>query len=512
TGIGSSGQAIDTDVGTIAAQTTASGGVFINELDALTIGVGSGGVSGITAASGGSVDIDAGGMLSIATGSRVLAGGNATTLTLDATSMSLNAGSAGTETVQNTGSGTITLTATAGNITLDHHSVGAGSGTVSIDVGTQSILAAQASGTAEINAAGTVAFNAATIGSNNNHVDLEGATELQITDTGAGDMYLGEVTASTIQSTSITVGDVAYGTIIVDYFDTDFLAIDTNHLLYLVQHDASNRNFDYTALAGDVSVNSINTGIAATTVTAVDGAINESVSGTSTNITTDGVLTLSATSGIGNTGAIDTNVGTLAAQTTDSGGVAIRDIGDVTVGSGAGGINGVSAAIGGDVDLDALGTVTVAAASQVSGGGDGTAVTIDAGGIELQAGTSGNESVNNSGDGTVTLTATASGITLDNDSIGVGTGDLNLNANGQTIGVAQATATAEITTGGVVNVDAAAVGSLTQSLDIDGATALTINDSGAGAMSFGEVGGQTITATTITVGDVGYGSIDIDYS
>jgi len=58
TGIGTSGNLIETQIGTLAAQTTTSGGVFITETDGLTIGS-AGSLNGITTASSGEVVLSA---------------------------------------------------------------------------------------------------------------------------------------------------------------------------------------------------------------------------------------------------------------------------------------------------------------------------------------------------------------------------------------------------------------------------------------------------------------------
>ncbi|MCO8125562.1 hypothetical protein NHH03_27735, partial [Stieleria sp. TO1_6] len=300
TGIGADGadQALDTNVGTLAAQTTLSGGIYINQTGDLLVGVGDNGIDGITAATGGSVGLESSGNVSLNSGSRVIAGGNGTSLAIDAGSINLNPGTAGTETIQNTGSGSIELTADAGDITLDHHSIGTGSGTVTVDAGTGDILVAQSVGTSEINSTGTVTLSGAAIGSTN-ALEIDGATALEIFDNGTGAIQIAELSADTITSTAITVGNVGFGTIDIVYNNDDLVDIDDSHEINSVVHNNANRDFEYTATSGDVRVNEVFGGSAAVTLTSLSGSIDETVSDTSINVTTDGTLTLSASTGIG---------------------------------------------------------------------------------------------------------------------------------------------------------------------------------------------------------------------
>ncbi|MCO8120397.1 hypothetical protein NHH03_01515, partial [Stieleria sp. TO1_6] len=459
TGIGTTANGLDTDVDTLAASTTLSGGIYINEANGLVIGNGSGGVNGLSTATNGDIEVSSGG-------------------------------------------GTLQVAAV----------VNAGSGTVTLDAGIGDITVPNASGTAEILSTGTVSLTAAAIGSASNRLEIAGATALEITDTGAGDIYLGETTGNTILATSFTVGDDGYGSIDVDYNNADQIVIGDDHAIDSVQHNAANRQFSYTATAGDITIADagINAGSAAVTVVAQAGSISESTSGTATNVTTSGVLTLSAATGIGATGdgAIDTDVSTLAATTTTSGGIYINETDDLAIDAA-----GVTTAADGDVAITAGGALTVGTGIQVIAGGNGTSLTIDAASLALGAGTDGSETVKNTGTGTVTLSAGSGNIALDHFAVGAGSGDVSLDAGTQSITVTQATGTAEINVDQAeLSLTAGTIGSATNSLELAGATSLVIDDTAAGAIDITELAGQTIASTSITVGNTGFGTIDVNYN
>jgi hypothetical protein len=140
TGIGTSGTPLSTQAGTLAAKTTTSGGIFVTEAaagDRLTIGTADG-VSGVSTASNGSIDIRAaGGSLTVnnavtADGSGAVnleASGSGSSLTLTAP---VSSGSGNLTLTANTnvdlstaaadlttgGAGTITARATSGTLTM----------------------------------------------------------------------------------------------------------------------------------------------------------------------------------------------------------------------------------------------------------------------------------------------------------------------------------------------------------------------------------------------------------
>jgi hypothetical protein len=72
-----------------------------------------------------------------------------------------------------------------------------------------------------------------------------------------------------------------------------------------------------------------------------------------------------------------------------------------------------------------------------------------------------------------------------------------------------------ITDGGLVSLTAREIYSHSNNenalLGVQGATALILRDTGRGPIKLAEVGGSTINSTSITVDDIGYGTIDITY-
>ncbi|MCO8121578.1 hypothetical protein NHH03_07510, partial [Stieleria sp. TO1_6] len=282
----------------------------------------------------------------------------------------------------------------------------------------------------------------------------------------------------------------------IDYSDGDLVDINDNHQINSVVHNNSDRLLDYTATLGDISVNSITSGNAAVTLTAAAGAIAEAATNTSTNISTAGVLTLSAATGIGADGAdqaLDTNVGTLAAQTTLSGGIYINQTGDLLVGVGDHGVTGVTTNGGGDIaltsnggnlqidetvnsgdgdtslsaanidvnsivrgsdiDINASGSLSVTTGNQIIAGGDGTELSIEAATITLASGSAAAATVQNAGTGTIELTSTSGNLNLADYVVDGGSGDVTIDSSGS-IGETVSNDTISITTSGALSLTA----------------------------------------------------------
>ncbi|MEM6473043.1 MAG: hypothetical protein AAF802_26010, partial [Planctomycetota bacterium] len=400
TGIGTSAAdgEIDTQVGTLAASTT-TGGIFIVEADDLIIGNGFG-IAGVTSGSlgnveirtgsvsggnlqvtqaidagvgslvldvsdlnaqasllGQGVDVDATGSVVVDDGQSIESLGTNTSLTIDAASIQLGMGSSGAETVRNQTGGVLTLASTTGDLTLAEHAISGGTGLLTLDAGTNSIVVTQATGTAELATSGDLAIEAAEVGSSTNQLDITGATSLTLTDTGAGNFYLNELTASNIASTTVTVGDNGFGTITVNYFDGDDLNVGGDHLISLSQA-TNGRAFDYTAGSGNVRIadNGIDAGSANVRITANNGSISELNNNTNVNVSTTGTLTLVASAGVGSSGqSLDTNVGTIAIGST-AGGAFVNQAGGLVVGMGNG-IAGINVVDG--IDLSSSGAIVV---------------------------------------------------------------------------------------------------------------------------------------------------------
>ena len=262
TGVGTSGARINTSATTLAARTTTSGGIFITETDAATIGTVTG-VSGLTTTSNGNIDVNTtNGTLTISqavaangAGTVTLAAGGAgsdltTSAVLSSTSGAINLtgaddaslganvttagpitlmGTSGTVTntaTINTSSGNADITVTAGTgagLTLGNLNAGAGTlivntGSAALDIGrldastlTGSALTVTAG---DMTTASSLAFTGAlTLNPTGtltvtNTVSATGAVTVNATGavTGSGGLGAGSVTPSTA-SRNITIGD-----------------------------------------------------------------------------------------------------------------------------------------------------------------------------------------------------------------------------------------------------------------------------------------------------------------
>ncbi|MEO1618310.1 MAG: hypothetical protein AAFV88_20835, partial [Planctomycetota bacterium] len=551
-GIGTSGNALDIAVGQVAATTT-TGGIFLRGSAAMTVGS-AGALNGLTTTSsgeirvqvagdnlsinqqinagsddvtliaadmavsanvqGGSIDVDSTGDVVVSSGNSLIAGGTGTSLEIDATgSISLGAGTSGSHTLQNTGAGTISLgQTTASTISLDRFAISLDTGDLTIDAGTNAITVVEDTSNAEVTAGAGVVIEAASVGTATKGLELQGATSLSITDTGAGGIHVAEINANTIMSTAITVTADGNDSLSVDYNDADTIQINNNHTITSVVHQNSNRTFQYTASSGNASLGTVNTGSADIEVTSASGSIFDAGSDLAADVQTTGTLTLSAASDIGATGlgAIDTNVGTLAAQST-GGDIFIAGVNDLVVGLGANAIEGVSVGTGGDIALEAANTLRVASGFSVLGGGHGTAVTLSATDMTLEAGAINTESVRNTGSGTVTLNTTST-VTLDHHSVGGDTGEIRIDAGSSSILSAQTNGTSEINATGQITLSGSTIGSNIQLIETTGAMSLELIDTGVGEIHVAELGSVTVQSTRITVGNVGFGTVDVYYS
>jgi filamentous hemagglutinin family protein len=208
-------------------------------------------------------------------------------------------------------------------------------------------------------------------------------------------------------------------------------------------------------------------------------------------------------------GAIDSLAATTAIKLEASGLITINDVdgtaggtitssdlveldlttGSLTITSTGGAItfadtNDVIRTEGGAITLQAQGGDITAGGLNTTGSGGGTS-----GSVNLEA------------SGNIALSGLDSGISA-------GSGSVTLNAGGNI--TAAANATAEIKTTGAVTLTGDAIGA-TNTLDIDGATTLTINDTGAGDIKVDELVAATIASTNISVADATSGNIDIGY-
>jgi hypothetical protein len=133
--------------------------------------------------SGKNIDVDSTGSTVLVSGARLVAGGTGTSLTLDASGISILDGTPGAASVSNSGTGTVSLTSSGTtDILLGENAIATGVGLLSISSG-RSIVAINLTDVTdtvnEINSAGAVALRAAEdIGSGTNHIEIGGVTDL----------------------------------------------------------------------------------------------------------------------------------------------------------------------------------------------------------------------------------------------------------------------------------------------------------------------------------------------
>ncbi|HUG90297.1 MAG TPA: hypothetical protein VML55_05665, partial [Planctomycetaceae bacterium] len=134
--------------------------------------------------------LQAGGTVDVAAGARLIAGGDGTALTIIAAAVFLNAGASPADaTVTNSGTGTVSITATSGDITLANNAIRVGEGLLTLSADGNSILSTTDAGT-EISADGDVTLVASSIGPANGGVDFtgdgSGNSTLMVTATAGG--------------------------------------------------------------------------------------------------------------------------------------------------------------------------------------------------------------------------------------------------------------------------------------------------------------------------------------
>ncbi|MCP3954774.1 MAG: hypothetical protein GY697_21520, partial [Desulfobacterales bacterium] len=122
---------------------------------------------------------------------------------------------------------------------------------------------------------GTVDLTARAIGaSSSNNLGISGATGLVISDrTGNGsNIFVNELTANTIASTTVTVANATSGDIDIDYSDTDVVNINEGHIFDATTLDHA---FNYTASAGSITDSGVLTlgGTSSFTTTEADQTI-----------------------------------------------------------------------------------------------------------------------------------------------------------------------------------------------------------------------------------------------
>jgi hypothetical protein len=140
--------------------------------------------------SGANIAVDATGSVTVVAGARLVAGGDGTSLTVDARGITLLDGAPGAATISNSGTGAVSLRSSgAANILLGEYAIANGVGLLSLSSG-RSILAINLTDVGEITSAGSVSLAAAEdIGSASERIEIIGATDL-ILNLDEGDFFV----------------------------------------------------------------------------------------------------------------------------------------------------------------------------------------------------------------------------------------------------------------------------------------------------------------------------------
>ena len=267
---------------------------------------------------GGNIDIDTTSTFAVTAGSRVIGGGDGTTITVNARGITLGAGGNGTETLTNSGTGTISITSAGANdVTLNDYAIGNGTGLVSISSARD--INGNGNATPDIQSSGSVTLTASGIG-NTSTLAIGGTSSddtLTVTN-GAHNVSIIETanrfsTVSVFQCTTICSIDI-------DLYGADYIDIDPNagavELAQIIT-SAYNRNFIYNgseagAAVGVGALGPVNTGSGSLTITArgITGHAAMTVGGTLTMNTGSYAIDLSG---------YDNNIATLGAVTAGGG-------------------------------------------------------------------------------------------------------------------------------------------------------------------------------------------------
>jgi filamentous hemagglutinin family protein len=336
--------------------------------------------------SGANVDLDANGSVTVVGGGRVVAGGDGTALTIDASGITLNDGLPGAATVANSGTGTVSLVSTgAANIVLGENAIATGVGLLSLGSG-GSIVAVNLTDVTdtvnEIISSGTVSLQAADgIGSNDAHVEIAGVTDL-IVDVGEGSIFLSGSdgvggAGAPLSSLTLSLEPDEDGQYVVDNFtgqtfafaqgdfDDDLVIREITSATLL---DLSIRTEEEGMIIGGGGDPGIQLAGAGNVTLDSEGVINEAVvddpAQVVAEITTDGRVTLVAKKGIGTSGMLDlaagpSGISTLEARS-DEGVVRVNGLDALRVAG-----SGVDAAGGGT--LMAAKALTISADVESSG-------------------------------------------------------------------------------------------------------------------------------------------------
>jgi len=473
------------DVTTLAVNIADSAQAFsFADIDDLTIGTVDG-TSGITT-NAANITVDAAGALTMTGGTqtKVSNSGDGTVITLEGLSVTLGAGGAGTETVDNNGTGTVTISASSDDISLGHYAISADEGLITLAAQSGEILAVNATGTYEIDADGNITMTAVGIGSDTNNVEITGDAgadrTLTITSTAINgeDIDITEMTAQ-FNTINLTIGDADVDVDISLAGANDEVDINgsaSTLTLNSLDGQDNNRSFSVTLTEDTktMAVNEINSGTGTVTLVS-SGPVTDG--GDAARDITAATASITADGGIGSGNALDTALSYFSAVNNDVGGSNSNILITNTLATGLT-TNGITNYDGGNITVISSSPLTVAGDDITTGdgditltatedGGDDDTITVNAdvtiktdqGNITLNAGQTidlaAGVLVQTGGDGTIDLNADDA----DGDQ---GDGDITMNATAliQTTGTGAITLDADddltitnITSGGALTID-----------------------------------------------------------
>jgi filamentous hemagglutinin family protein len=443
--------------------------------------------------SGANIAVDATGSVTVVAGARLVAGGDGTSLTVDARGITLLDGAPGAATISNSGTGAVSLRSSgAANILLGEYAIANGVGLLSLSSG-RSILAINLTDVGEITSAGSVSLAAAEdIGSASERIEIIGATDL-ILNLDEGDFFVSGSDGAggagrALSHLTLSLAPQDDGNYVIENFaGQDFDFVRGTFGDDLVIHEivsASLLDLSITTRDAGIVIGG-GAGIAlagASNVTldsqhGIEEVVFDDGVGVVAEITTDGRLTLVANSDIGGSGMLDlaaasTGVSVLQAVSRTgavrvSAGDALRIEGD-GVTAAAGGTLVAGSALNVAADMESGADMRLAAGDDLS-----IAANIDTGGGTLSL---------NAGGAIGQLAGSIAAAFLGSDSVGATT----LDGPGNAVDGFAANAGGDVT---LTNRVALAVGTseVGGSLRIDNAEALSVGGgikaAGGGSLS-----------------------------
>ncbi|MBI1313761.1 hypothetical protein GC176_20915, partial [bacterium] len=426
------------DVDSLAASITAAGAIMFADSDGLTIETVDG-VNGLTTSNGAIsvMAVSGAGATGILTVDSAVTAGTGGSITLQALGASGGASPSLQINSDVTASGTGTVTLGGVGITVSSgNDVSTASGSITANADGNTFTLEDSTGPDDrsrlVTTSGTISITADQFVIQNN--DTTQAKQII-----AGTSSVLTIANSTA-GVSIGVGG-GVGTLSID--DTELSQMSTNGLVTIGSQTSGILTLDM------VDLTNVGTG---TDAQFISGATIVDAAGVGPHVIAD-QLTLDAATGIGsgfgtvNPDPINTQVNSLAARTRTSGDILISDADGVIVTALASGISGISTAsngniqlttgggtlqvdrniAGGSIDIDATGAVVINPTAIISGGGDGTAVTVDAASLNVPF-RLGDFAIKETGTGTVTLNITGQTL-LDRLGISAGTGTIAITSS-----------------------------------------------------------------------------------